>query len=301
VFVTIFILLIMMESIISSPRPMFFNWRTPRTLLLIGMYVVGCGLLTASTSLLIFSKDAKTLSRSIRHGKGNAIAGIYCTALYIATFAILAAVPRPFMSDMAWHQFYTLHMVLMGPGLAAVPFGFIFTVKAKSYLKLHTKNSFRRIAKWNFRVLIVAAVLMLPFAPVYVPPMQSFWCGGSSISALRTLSSAQELYKTRTGCYGDYSNLNDGKGNKYIDVALARADPDHPKALPKAGCWVDISVNADKTDWCAIARPAVWGDANVVWEGEYWGSRNYLVTSDGVIYWNMEKDGTEFTDVLGSS
>ena len=72
----------------------------------------------------------------------------------------------------------------------------------------------------------------------------------SPISALRTLSRAQELYKTRTGKYGD------------------------------------ISVNADNSDWCAIAYPGTWDKDGV---------RNLIITSDGVIRYNeTEGDTTNF-------
>ena len=116
---------------------------------------------------------------------------------------------------------------------------------------------------------------------------------------MRTLSSAQELYKTRTGSYGDYFNLNDGKGNKYIDPALAKADPDHPNRQPKSGYWIDISVNADNSDWCVIARPVVWGPEDTDWDEPV--TRNFFINSDGVIYYNTEKNSNKFTTVLGSS
>ena len=111
----------------------------------------------------------------------------------------------------------------------------------------------------------------------------------SPISALRTLSSAQELYKTRTGKYGDYFNLNNGHVggyNKYIDPALAKADPDHPQHQDKSGYNHDISVNADNSDWCAIAYPGTWDKDGV---------RNLIITSDGVIRYNeTEGDTTNF-------
>ena len=107
---------------------------------------------------------------------------------------------------------------------------------------------------------------------------------------------------TRNGCYGESFNLNDDEGNKYIDPALARADPDHPDPQPKGGYWIDIHVNADNTDWCAIARPAVWGvDYPGIYRDDDTFQRNFIIGSDGVIYWNAEKNSTEFTRVLGSS
>ncbi len=112
----------------------------------------------------------------------------------------------------------------------------------------------------------------------------------SAISALRTISSVQELYKTRHGCYGDYFNL---QGVKYIDPALAGADPDHPLHRDKSGYNIDISVSAGNTDWCAFAYPGIWGKGR---------ERNFKITGDGVIYYNDTKgDTTNFTKVLGGS
>jgi hypothetical protein len=114
----------------------------------------------------------------------------------------------------------------------------------------------------------------------------------SAISSLRTIMSAQELYKTRTGFYGDYGNLNDGKIRRYIDPVLTRADPDHPEHLPKAGYVLDINVNAENSDWWAVATPARWGVD---------GNRNFKIDSSGVIYYNKtEGDTTNFGTVLGN-
>ncbi len=114
----------------------------------------------------------------------------------------------------------------------------------------------------------------------------------SAISALRTISSAQELYKTRNGTYGDYCDLNDGGSNKYIDPALAKADPDHPDHMEKSGYVVDICVNADRSDWFAFAYPAAntWGRN---------GERNFKITSDGIIYWNDTERSFIFKKKLG--
>jgi type IV pilus assembly protein PilA len=147
-------------------------------------------------------------------------------------------------------------------------------------------------------LMIVVAIIAI-IAAIAIPSLlQSKMAANeaSAISALRTLSSSQELYKTRTGFYGDYNNLNNTAGggtNKYIDPALAKADPDAAGCQAKSGYWVDISVNGTNTDWCAIAYPANWGKD---------GERNFFITSDGVIYYNPTSgDHATFTTVLGSS
>ena len=177
IFLTIIILLVKIRSIIWSPRPTFLKWRNPRTLFLAGMYVLGCSLITVSASLLIFSKHARTLSRTIRRGRSYAIAGLYFTVLFLATSAILAAVPHrySYYDNLAWRNFYSFHMMLMGPALAALVFAFIFTVNAESHLKRHTGNFFYGMAKRNFRVLIVIAILALLMGPIYIPPAETHW------------------------------------------------------------------------------------------------------------------------------
>jgi len=116
----------------------------------------------------------------------------------------------------------------------------------------------------------------------------------SPIGRLRTLTSAQELYKSRTGKYGDYFNLNNGHvggSNKYIDPALAKADPDHPEHVEICKYNFNISVNADNSDWCCIAYPDTW-DRD--------GERNLKVGSDGIIRYNeTEGNTTNFPYVLG--
>ena len=113
----------------------------------------------------------------------------------------------------------------------------------------------------------------------------------ANISGLRTISSAQELYHQRTGKFGNYFDLNDGKEKKYIDEVLAKADPDHLEHEDKSGHNFDISVNADNSDWWAMAYPGTWAMD---------GDRNFIIRSDGVIRYNKtEGDLTNFPYVLG--
>lgn len=147
-------------------------------------------------------------------------------------------------------------------------------------------------------LILAVAVCLWIMAALCACPGCWFWerphRGGesSAISSLRTLSSAQELYKTRTGTYGDCRDLNNGMGNRYIDEALAKADPDHPDHQDKSGYNVDVCVNADRTDWCAIATPGNWARD---------GERNFKITSEGIIYFNDTEGSTIFEKMLGSS
>ena len=144
-------------------------------------------------------------------------------------------------------------------------------------------------------LMIVIAVISILAAMAVPHLMESKMTANESAIAacLRTLHGAQELYSTRFDEYGDCTNLNDGANNKYIDSALAKADPDHPSKCMKNGYWIDISVNASNSDWCAIAYPASWGVT---------GERNLKIGADGLIYQNSTpNDHTTWIQALGTS
>jgi hypothetical protein len=142
---------------------------------------------------------------------------------------------------------------------------------------------------------IIAAVVVVIVIAYFIetaPQRQIAANEKAVISALRTLSSAQELYKTVIAKYADYYQLYDGMHQKYIDASLAAADPDHPDHQPLNGYIIDISLHPDGWDWCAFATPVRWGID---------GTRNFRITSDGVIRYNETENSSEFTEVLGSA
>ena len=144
-------------------------------------------------------------------------------------------------------------------------------------------------------IIIIAVAVALAIAAVVViaypkePP--GGWYTPHAFCQLRTISSLQELYFTRTGRYGDYFNLYDGKMNVYIERGLTKSDPDHPNPVCFDDHYFDISVNADGTDWCAIAIPAEWGRGGIF---------NIKIDREGIIRYNdVEGDLTNFPKVLG--
>jgi prepilin-type N-terminal cleavage/methylation domain-containing protein len=143
-------------------------------------------------------------------------------------------------------------------------------------------------------LMIVVAIIAI-IAAIAIPSLlQSKMAANeaSAISALRTLSSAQELYRTRLNTYGDLATLGT---RGYIDAALADADTD-----AKSGYLIDIQLEAvSKLDWCAVAVPATTRD----------GERYFCIDTSGVIYWKdcagVAKTlaaalGETYTQVLGS-
>jgi len=110
----------------------------------------------------------------------------------------------------------------------------------------------------------------------------------AAMASLKNICTAQELHRMRHGQYGDCTDLNDGKDKQYIDVTLAKADPDYPHHAPKYGYVINITVNEDGTEWFAIATPVRWGID---------GSRNFKIDITGVTYYNTtEGDTTNFKD-----
>ncbi len=134
-------------------------------------------------------------------------------------------------------------------------------------------------------LIILGALLFFPvIAGIAIPSLLESKMAAneaSAISALRTISSAQEFYQLRNEIYGDYFNLHDGVRNNYIDEVLSRADPDHPQHRDKSGYNIDISVSEDGSDWHAIATPGIW---------EKDGAKNFKIDSAGAIYYNLTAD-----------
>jgi len=102
------------------------------------------------------------------------------------------------------------------------------------------------------------------------------------ISALRTIFSAQEVYYRKHGALAILKHLGDAN---YIDNTLAEATS---PASAKSGCYFVLRLSGDS--WCCTARPAQWGRT---------GERNFLITGEGIIYWNGKENGSEFVKVLG--
>jgi hypothetical protein len=145
-------------------------------------------------------------------------------------------------------------------------------------------------------IIIAVAVALAAVAVVVIaypkePP--GGWYTPNAVSALRKISVLQELYRTRTGRYGDYFKLYDGKIYVYIERGLIKSDPDHPEHVCFVDHYFDISVNADGTDWCAIAIPAEWGRGGIY---------NIKIDREGILRYNdVEDDLTNFPKVLGGS
>ena len=133
-------------------------------------------------------------------------------------------------------------------------------------------------------ILAVIAAIAIPnlletTAPLPLDP--------SAIANLRLLTSVQAQYVTRYMSYADFAALcNAG----YIDDVLGQGT--------EADYTYVLKFNADKW-WCCIARPVIWGSGPYQKEHPDWDKRNYLVSTDGVIYYNETENSSEFTEKLG--
>ena len=130
--------------------------------------------------------------------------------------------------------------------------------------------------------LIVAAVILV-LAVVYVTvpgldPNVHPANPAAAISTLRTISSTQELYKSRTGVYGNLHDLYDYFGEEEVNPALVKAtDPERQKS----GYYFRLAAEKDK--WSCAAIPAVPG---------YTGERSFFIDEVGIIRWApCEKEG----------
>jgi hypothetical protein len=103
----------------------------------------------------------------------------------------------------------------------------------------------------------------------------------SAISSLRTLSSVQAQYVTRYDTYADLATLCNAC---LIDSVLG--------AGTKSGYRFTLTF-ANNSCWQCIARPVRWGE-----NGE---ERNFIIETDGVIKYGVEKDSDEYPNIVGGS
>jgi ribosomal protein S27E len=130
-----------------------------------------------------------------------------------------------------------------------------------------------KLKKYRYLLLVPAVAVVVILLVVYLP--SAFTSNpspaneASAISALRTLSSAQELFCTRYGTYGD---LDDVYQANMIDVRLAQATED---GVPKSG-YVFVVESSGSSSWTGIAFPA---------EPGVTGGRSFFIDETGVIRW----------------
>jgi len=106
----------------------------------------------------------------------------------------------------------------------------------------------------------------------------------SALSALRTISSAEEFYNTRFQKYGTLANMSTAN---MIDNVLAAAST---VGTAKSGFYFDLSLSVSRAAWTCIARPAEWGIT---------GERNFKIDQRGLIMWNADAGSSTFTTALG--
>lgn len=105
-------------------------------------------------------------------------------------------------------------------------------------------------------------------------------CESGPIANLRTISTAQELYKNRNGAYTSLAGLN--TSDQYIDYSLASAiDPENTKA----GYYFILNLAKDGQSWCCIARPAEWVKD---------GIRNFFIDQTGEIRFSKTKGSSKW-------
>lgn len=138
----------------------------------------------------------------------------------------------------------------------------------------------------------LSILLLIVFLTIMHGMGCDFWGGrrrgggneGAGISALRTISSAEELYNTRYERYGTFEELDRAD---MIDSVLAGATS---AASPKSGYYFILTVSKTGLSWTCITRPSDWGIT---------GERNFKIDQTGVIYFNTIENSSEWVKSLG--
>lgn len=122
------------------------------------------------------------------------------------------------------------------------------------------------------RLILIILALLIAFIllAVIVPGLierPNYANEASAISALRTLSSAEELFNCR---FGRYATLGQLAGTGMIDPVLARATS--PWST-KSGYYFTLTVGGN--GWSCLAMPAEPGKT---------GTRSFFIDTSGVIY-----------------
>jgi len=148
----------------------------------------------------------------------------------------------------------------IGPGVSCLGCGFVF----------RGKSIWRR---WGGAVPIsmgiAAFIVLIYFFAIYQSAASIRKVNeASAISALRTMSSAQELYNTRYGSYA--TSMAAIANSNMIDIVLANATT--PQSA-KSGYY--FSLTTASGGWQCVAKPAQPGTT---------GARSFFIDETGVIY-----------------
>ena len=98
------------------------------------------------------------------------------------------------------------------------------------------------------------------------------------IQVLRTIKSAENLYKSK---YGRFGNLEELANASMITQYEVRRD----WSASKYGYY--FTLNISESDCSCIAMPSEWGST---------GSKNFIIRNDDCIIYNMIKGSTDFSN-----
>lgn len=132
-----------------------------------------------------------------------------------------------------------------------------------------------KVGKGGLRKAVVIEMLVITFFIIMVvlpSLLSSKKTGGFSvISVLRTMTSAQEMYRAKWGVYGTAAQLGPD-GQRLVDDMMAGMT--HDTSVEKAGFFFRMELAEDGSPWCAIAWPTKWG---------YTGEKAFHISADGTI------------------
>jgi len=149
-------------------------------------------------------------------------------------------------------------------------------------IKMRQEHSQRGAAWWELLLVLAGVVVMVIVIPKIMQPRRGGGNEAAAISALRTISCAQEIYNTRYETYATLAQFGDAD---MIDSVLAQATS---PVSARSGYY--FKLHTSSVAWCCMAYPGKWGVT---------GERNFKITDDGIIYMNSVEDSKEFTQALG--
>jgi hypothetical protein len=222
-----------------------------------------------------------------RARKKLVVVGLCCSGALLAIIVILKTLEGLGIRDLRHEPSHNL--VLIGPGIPMFIVSCVLSLIALLPRKHRVEGKLRTVVILNTGLLIA---LLLAFAAGCLDPYASYRppCVAASVSTVRTISSAQDLYRRRYGTYGTLAQLGEAG---MIDPVLASGTRREYRFTIE---------NVTDSSYCCYATPVIWGEEVIKhkhWVERVVTKRNFMMCQDGVIKWNDMQGNTTDWRSLG--